>query len=541
MWGFYLGKKSYGTSSLTRTTSSTTGFELSHAGAQLNSVVQVFQGVDQGSPSLGVGLSRQKNNMRVGLNFVRHPANHIFGAEFELVPLEGINLAMEVARGSEADGISGAALTTKVEGNALGASYALSLTYGQEGFPGLDGNTLRRSASLRLPLPSNVTIGGFYNDQLVDARLKRTYGAHLTAPLNKRGTATLSWRNYLEDGLNETKVTLSAVQRFSRVYLNGWYQWRTKSGDALRVAASFYPKVGLGGSVYYAQGGLTRGNRSHTIGASTSLSLAESTRLKLNLQYEMGQRNKTTLEANLVHPLRDNFDLKAQLKTSYSEGKWDTTGMIAGTIYFGIPGAKRHGLGTITGLVYDGQGEGQFGLAGAIVRVGNHAAVTARDGSFEFAGLQPGEYYVQVESPPLADELLPAIFLGNSIILEEDQVVTFDVPMVPKTSITGQIASEGFPRFEGSLAGIVMYARQGDDVVTTVTDTHGAFAFTELYPGMWEIIVNAGGRLGTMHVVEMPASLVDLTPGVSENLDIRIVPKNNGTPKIIGGGTLTTK
>ncbi len=284
-------------------------------------------------------------------------------------------------------------------------------------------------------------------------------------------------------------MALSAWQRFATMHLSARYEWvRTQDhlldtvsyGDTLRLSSSFYPKPGYWGTVYYAQGGLTTGDRTHTFGASASMYLGEVTRLSMTLQYETGLKNKTTLEAGVAHRLGENLEFKAQLKTTYSAGSWNTTGMLAGTYYFGVPAAKRLGLGIIRGRIY----ESGLGLQGAIVRVGNKAAITDKDGSFTFAGLQPGEYYLQIDGSSLKEGFVSGTFLGVSNKVEADQVAVLEIPLVAKAVITGVIESEGVPRFSGTVAGFTIHARQGGDILTTVSDSRGAFSFTELYPGV---------------------------------------------------------
>lgn len=247
----------------------------------------------------------------------------------------------------------------------------------------------------------------------------------------------------------------------------------------------------------------------------------------LTLEHENGLQNQVSIEANLRHSLSKHVELKAQLKAAHLAGKWSTQGMIAATIYFDIPAAKRVGLGTITGKVYDGEREFERGLANVIVRVGTQSAVTAKDGLYELAGLQPGVYYLQIDGTKLPKDLIPAISLGVPIVLEAEQLITLDIPMVQKASIHGQIKPEGIPRFTGSAEGVVIHARRGDDIFTAVSNADGVFHFADLYPGVWEITVNSNGWLKPMHTVDITMPSVVVNPGSSAQVDIKVRFLNN--------------
>ncbi|MGN7948869.1 MSCRAMM family protein [Microbacterium sp. 22215] len=133
----------------------------------------------------------------------------------------------------------------------------------------------------------------------------------------------------------------------------------------------------------------------------------------------------------------------------------------------------------VSGRVVDGEGNP---VAGVTVTVdGTTTTTTDADGTYLFDEVPVGPHTVVVTPPPGYSTTDPT----EPLVVPEDSEVPIelaDFVLVENPDLSGTVRSNGT-----GVAGVVITATAGDDVVTAVTDANGDYTFPRLPAGDYEI------------------------------------------------------
>jgi len=211
--------------------------------------------------------------------------------------------------------------------------------------------------------------------------------------------------------------------------------------------------------------------------------------------------------------------------------------LVAALLTFGAPlGASADvvgdGPGTVSGTVTLSDGSP---LAGAFVNVSKPAGEgsawgfstnTDANGAYEFTGLPADTIYVQVYTPGYQ----PAA--GQTVTLTESaptasvnfSVAPFEVGI---GSISGHVTTDGVAAANISVSIFNASTFQG---FNTITDESGAFAFSDLSNGSWQVSSYAGPDY--QYIDPQFAQLTDLAPAAT--VDLAFISWETGTAAIAG-------
>lgn len=133
----------------------------------------------------------------------------------------------------------------------------------------------------------------------------------------------------------------------------------------------------------------------------------------------------------------------------------------------------------VSGRVVDGEGDP---IAGVTVTVdGTQTTTTDADGNYLFDEVAVGPHTVVVTPPPGYSTTDPT----EPLVVPEDSevpIVLDDFVLVENPDLSGTVRASGT-----GVAGVVITASSGGDVVTAVTDASGAYRFPRLPSGEYEV------------------------------------------------------
>ncbi len=201
----------------------------------------------------------------------------------------------------------------------------------------------------------------------------------------------------------------------------------------------------------------------------------------------------------------------------------------------GVPGGGSSTAGEVGVRVRDA--ETGRGVPNALVRLDGRPALTDGDGRVKFAGLVSREYYLSIDRPSLGvgrisdhDQPTPVQVAGNRTI----QVA---IAVTRAARITGKVQRWDYLERQrlqdtagtaivetGGLADMDIDLDNGVEVRRQVTDSDGAFAFTNLLPGRWTVRI-VGGALPAFHDLVSDSTVVDLPAGGTEEVLFRVLPR----------------
>ena len=502
--------------------------------------------------SFGVGVAPvRRDRLRLETNFVTSKLGSIAGTELRLGLAPGCTVSMEAAVGGSAGSIGPAgAARAEIEAHlgAIGARGRLAIATAHPGFPGRYGNRVVVEGSAELPAWGRLSARGQVTGVLAHGDGKDwewRLGGRVNLHYAPGGDAWLCYRH------DDDQFAVGITQRLGSTTLDARYHWRPDEpgDDALRVSLDLSSQGRPDYQAYYSASGMSGGEAVHTVGAAVSMQTGRRLCATLDASRIFGAAGQSTsIGARLHYSLSDWLRLEGEAKATRPDGgEWGVVGKVGltATQGFSVPVGVRTSVGTLAGRVFDASG----GLGGVVVRVGKLAAMTAADGTYQFSGLEPGVYYVQVDRANLPHGCIADLVMPAEVAIEAGATGRLDIPITRKASLSGQIVvcRQADPRggdvdCTGSavspLTGVTVSATMGGEQRTVTTDAEGRFSLVELRPGSWEVrVVADGGQMPEGHVLEAEALIVSVEPGGKAEVLFKVVPRGRELQMLDGGSS----
>jgi len=192
----------------------------------------------------------------------------------------------------------------------------------------------------------------------------------------------------------------------------------------------------------------------------------------------------------------------------------------------------------VRGMVFD-QATGAP-RSGVVLRLNGLATVSDAKGAYLFNLAKSGTWYLQVDRASLGETLIPSEPTPIEVTVLPGVVTVVDIGIVERASLSGTVTVWDYPQGGtydasalgdnapaerqrlGGIANIVVELSDGVQVLRRVTNRDGIFQFTEVRPGRYTLTV-IGGPLPDYHHVEQTTYQVELTPGQTGDVAIRVL------------------
>jgi nucleoid-associated protein YgaU len=203
-------------------------------------------------------------------------------------------------------------------------------------------------------------------------------------------------------------------------------------------------------------------------------------------------------------------------------------------IPLGVPVGTTGTSGRVQGRVYDA--ETGRGLPNTLVRLGDRAALTDRQGRVTFAGLAPETYYLQLDGQSLGTDRVTLQDNPLPVSARRGGTTKLDVGVVRGARVAGRVELFDFdartraddparPLVEAGGGRHVLLALTRDgETVRRMTDADGRFVFADLRPGRWTLSV-ADAQLPEHHYFENDTLAVEIDAGEATDLTLRVLPQ----------------
>jgi hypothetical protein len=345
------------------------------------------------------------------------------------------------------------------------------------------------------------------------------------------------------------------------------------TSDLRRYTASAYyrpsRKQSYGGYIYFDEDSSFTGEqeRSITYGLNANYRFSEKTSLDFTIQTNdfrsSTQSDRDFLQARLAHIFPNDNEVSVLARhTRYKTGIYDdeTAMMVQYRIPFGIPLAKKKSIGSLHGSVFDAQTSTPY--SDCVLTLNGLSAVSDNTGNFVFPSVQPGSYYLNVDTARLSDKRVPDLKTPIEVSVKGAEMSIIDIPLVQPASLSGQLfvynyqgreTTEGKNDKVGSMFIIegsesdketqtlvkekpfpnaILELKSSDkEVKRTVTSRQGKFIFHEIRPGQWTLTIYAQ-NLPEYHILEKSTFQFNLAPEDAKIISARIIPQKR-TIKII--------
>ncbi len=364
--------------------------------------------------------------------------------------------------------------------------------------------------------------------------------------------------------------------------LNDFVLRTTQPMDRLSVYCNFNPSTSQTISMYLLNGYdsfYLRSPRTKTVGLSTSMNLRRNLNMNVALdRYESPQnsyQNRLSTNINYSLPNGTYFNAQGQFinsGTGAASSGTDTMGagssaagagsgnssfFITYNVPVGIPVEKKRDIGSIRGMVYNGDKPGKTPIVNAIIMANNVCAVTNGRGEFLFPSLKPGDYYITVDKASVGikkvvNEKMPLI-----VTVTGGASKTLSLPVVTSCTISGRVVQyapgEGLQKEKqekgemgnpplsdkGGLACVLMSISDGKGEIRQFTDNEGAFYFENLRPGTWKLSI-VEDYMPELSTTERESYQAELKPGERQEIVVKVIPRKR-VIKIIDKGEVKTE
>lgn len=250
-------------------------------------------------------------------------------------------------------------------------------------------------------------------------------------------------------------------------------------------------------------------------------------------------------------PNRHQIGIQAERDT----GKWredETSYMLTYTIPFGIPVSKKKNVGSIKGIIYDEKAPDKHGVSGVILNTNGRTAVTDANGRFIFPSAAPGVHQIYVDRASIGTERVTTQKLPITVEVAGGQSSQIDVGIVASAKVFGKVlvipgnGKEGVVVGEPEakkekkeptgIADVLVELGNGQETLRRITDQKGEFLFESVRPGVWHMKVY-DHNIPAFHYIETAEQAINLEPGQSQEVTIRVLPKVRGI-KFIDSGVI---
>jgi hypothetical protein len=219
----------------------------------------------------------------------------------------------------------------------------------------------------------------------------------------------------------------------------------------------------------------------------------------------------------------------------------ETEYVISYSIPVDIPVGKKSSLGSLQGRIFRAEADGKSPISGAIVTLNGDKATSNASGRFSFSA-PPGEYRLNIDRASVgfgktATEKLPA-----KRRVEAGKTTNVELTIVEAANVSGQVvlASEepvhatkeeavvvgefGMAEVPKAFKGILIELEREDEIIRTMTDDEGEFAFKDIRPGPWKFKAY-DYNIQAYHYIQNPEMTITLSPGEKKDITVNVVPK----------------
>lgn len=324
--------------------------------------------------------------------------------------------------------------------------------------------------------------------------------------------------NFLQNSLNP-----SATTGESR-YLNGSINLNAKLGKLLNIGAFSSYQGGVrnvtGYDVLYYGGSF-----SSKMGESLSMMLQYNSNFEwqyynsdrnlfsTSIHYRINQKNELSVTGNynLVKNTLDKKEYNIQLRY---------------TRVLHVAVAKKKDIGSITGKILN---QGVKSIEGIRLNLNGLVAITDKNGVFKFSSVPVGSYILKVDVSSLGINVMTNSTEPLSVVVEAGKVSSMEFGLITSSKVTGKLVIEedersnqkGFIPVKESVERLIVELSRGSRILRLYTDKDGAFRFTDLLPGEWQLKVYPKG-LPSGYIMEKSVFQLDLKSGETQNVDVLI-------------------
>ena len=543
------------------------------------------------------------DDCKLGLNYLRKndnfASNDIVSVEGEVSPFKNAHLELEYALGSGADRRdNGYVVNLYNRDNIL--NYFLKLIHAGPDYPGYYKDLDYLTSGFALNINKNLKLNASFrleknnldmNQTLHSAAFERYSILGLGYSFNNANNTTLHFNWLNRDRQDQLINPLYDYQqdslRFAVSHNLGKFSFRSsaeigKTRDSLtstnskseRYMTSVYfrpdNKQSYRGYVYYDEDvdltGL--GTRGITLGLGTRHQITGRTFFSMLLEtndFEAATASdRDNLQMGLDHVFRNDNKLSIKLRHTRYRGvtNRDSTSLLMQyTIPIGLPIAKRKGIGSVHGFIYDEQT--QKAIDGAVVKLNDLITATDVSGRFNFNAVRPGIYYLSVNTASLGENRLTAQKTPMQITVDGGKATQINLHAVLKTWLEGRVMvyrydtgksesddnsaenevyySSGTGVTKGEkgklvedygLANTIVELKKNNEIKRVITDKHGRFEVPDMRPGKWTLKIYEE-NLPQYYYLKKNNLNLDLKPGQSSKIHLKVLPRKRQI-KIIG-------
>ncbi|MDQ7826690.1 MAG: NEW3 domain-containing protein [Candidatus Eremiobacteraeota bacterium] len=325
--------------------------------------------------------------------------------------------------------------------------------------------------------------------------------------------------------------------------------------------AYYNPAPGLGLTLYLINGETTfylNPQFGNTIGGSAQLAFSKNLKMTFNYEqytiYDTMQQSQNYY-GTVEYLFPDKSFLLMRARKRRSTNTFDDRGvMVTYNIPLGVPVSRKKDIAMIKGVVFDAEKEGVVPLANVVVKAGQAVAVSDGKGKYLFPALGPGEIYISVEKRSIGLRKVTKEKTPFAIKLKGGETKELPIGIITSAKISGNITIYGPPEDRGSgellipgkgeapaplvakggLSSALVEITNGNETVRQMTNGNGDFAFYDVRPGKWTLIVY-DDELPELTYLETNNIEVEVAPGGEKTLALRILPRKR-TIKIIDHG-----
>jgi hypothetical protein len=535
-------------------------------------------------------------NMNIGLNYLKKDKldvkSTITSVSTRITPVQATSVNLEFARGETVDA-DDTAYALDILGNQERLVYSLNYIHAGPDYPGSYQDMDFITAGLSLPVRKRLRFSANYRQDKRNleldaskssANLERVYQAgmnYLLDPGMNLGldVRTRTFQDRLSDpqfDYSETTSRISFSKGMDRLNLYSSAQIgtvddrldntrQTTENYALSAYLSPFKDQTYSAYAYYdknrpEEGGL---QTCRTLGVSSAFRFWDKTRLELHyesrnyLNSSTGKQN--VYEFHVAQTFFKNHQLSFQgryMTNRRSLQENESAYMIEYTIPFDLPVSKVKRYGTVKGTLHNV--ETREAIANALVRLNGVSTITDKKGTFTFNTVEPGDYYIDIDSASIGLDKISAQKTPIKIKVQGGEISDITLGVIRTASLSGRVTAY---RVEGGsdpsentardilnfimdpnggigtvasggdtklveafgLASVVVELRSGTETVCRLTDRQGRFAFEELRPGTWTMVVDEANLPANYSVSEKELQFV-LAPGQAKDATIRVTP-----------------
>jgi hypothetical protein len=281
-----------------------------------------------------------------------------------------------------------------------------------------------------------------------------------------------------------------------------------------------------GGYVRYSRRGNPEDENRVTINTGLTGSFKIGKRANVNLKLEKydcigtDSGDRHNLDLALSYLFFNKISVSARGRhTMYSRNsdqEDETAFIVEFTVPFGLPVGRKRSIGMLEGYVRDRE-TGQP-IQNAILRLSGATAVTDSDGGFAFPALEPGAFYLTIDSASIGLERISVEKTPLKVDIEGGKETSIEIGITESADLMGKVTVYGFAKEDYlqkeyavhkgkdrsvpkdtetdlvekyGLANVLLEFKSELEIWRMLTDRKGRFSFDDVRPGQWTLAVYA--------------------------------------------------